>query len=255
MLPGRTTDSPRRETTSATSESDEKDTPEKERAVVAPTPKLDLSFSIKLGQAGRGLLGKSAQRNTGARVDGSFNPSTNVGGSYGNTTLPEEESLMRTPALPEGTLEDGTYVADVKVSSVVIDTIRKYAEPQPLVPRPDGPEPPRSQPVGLGQMLGRTGGGLAGGAIGSALARQGQRTGGAAILPVAGGALAGAGLGTLGGQALEEKLQEVMAPSAAPAEGAIPEEQELQELLQKMEAQNPEFYQQLQAAQAPKREG
>ncbi len=189
----------------------------------------------------------SEQGNTGARVDGTFNPSTNAGGGYGTSVLGEERSPMQTPALPDGTEDGGGYVGDVKVSTIVDGVMRKLAGPQPEVPQPDGPEPPRSQPAGtpvtpqasnetpIGETAGVLGGTAAGMGLGALFSRRAQLAGPRALVPVVGGAVAGAGLGGLAGHKIEKAVRQ---PEATDDVG----EEELQQLLQTMQQQNPQFY-------------
>jgi hypothetical protein len=90
------------------------------------------------------------QTNTGAKVEGYFQPSGQAGGNYGKDYHPlEGGDLMRTPVLPDGTPE-GETIGNVKVSAKLAQRLRqKMAAPQPVVPEPSPPgELGRVQPMG-----------------------------------------------------------------------------------------------------------
>jgi len=196
------------------------------------TPKLDLSFSIKL-----------AQSNTGAYVDGAFIADNRATGGYGTTTLPEEEELMRTPALPGGDEDAAMDVSNIKISNVGDFVLRKMAAQAPL-PTPEDTTPGRTQPAGkpkdttLGKSLGVLGGAAGGAGLGASIAQGTNLSGGAALVPVVGGAVGGGLLGGVAGNKIEETLRESEVETAP--------EDELQEMLRIMKQQNPEFYQQQQ---------
>jgi len=101
-------------------------------------PKVDISFSVKVGSQQTA----PDPRNTGAHVNSAFMPAGQVGGSYGNTTLAEEESLMQTPALPSGT--DGTIgpVGNIRVANLLAGEMGRQALAKAAVTKPSAPVPP-----------------------------------------------------------------------------------------------------------------
>lgn len=229
--------------------------------VISGMPKLDLNFSVKLGSyqpkpsplAALLKLGEvrntREQVNTGARVTGAFSPSASVGGDYGYNALPEEESLMRTPALPEGE-DEGDYVTSVKVSSKIARLVlKKVAVAQPPLPLPEeadfyGTQPtpsipvPRPQEPSMGETVGVLGGAAAGTGLGALLAKKLGIKGVTSALPIATGAAAGAGLGGRIGNRIQRAVTKPMSDPAW-------EEQKLQQLLHTMKEQNPQFYAEL----------
>ena len=249
ILPGRTSDSPRREVKYTIDKSKEEN-PEKERVAVAATPKLDLNFSIKLGQFKEGLLKRSEQQNTGAQVDGTFHPDNRAGGGYGTTFLPEEDELMVTPALPNGDDDGSGAISNIRIASVGERFLRKLAAAQLPLPTPDDDTPGRVQPAGrpqLSETLGVLGGTAGGAGLGSAIARGANLSGSAALAPVVGGAVGGGLLGGMTGPKVERALQ-------TRREESTPEELGLQQLLQVMRQQNPEFYREQAARAVPQSE-
>lgn len=134
--------------------------PRAPKASKAPgAPKVDISFSVKVGSQQNVTAQPSyatqppaaAQGSTGANVDGAFQPDNQVGGSYGNTTLPEERDSMRTPALPFGDNGDSEYVGDIKISTELQRAFRKFAEPQAELPVAE--EPPTTEEQELQKLL------------------------------------------------------------------------------------------------------
>lgn len=191
-----------------------------------------------------------SSENTGTFVDGSFQPATQVTGSYGHTLHSEEPDLMRTPVMPNENDAAG-IVDNVKVSGLLRC---KLATPQPVVPdaeQDDITEVGRSQPTAkptsmltraqqvlmphlpyreedsAGENIGRMGGALAGGTAAAA-------TGAPGPLPTGMGAFVGSELGGRAGK----KIQEIVSSPHM----EMQEEENLKDLLDEMKKQNPEFY-------------
>jgi hypothetical protein len=145
MLPGRTDKSKKgsqgtvttqttRETTKTTKAEDEPVVTPQVVTTTTPAgaPKVDINFSVKVGSDQTDPAG----HNTRARVDSSFMPSGQVGGSFGDEPLLEEGNLMRTTALPGGANSGAETVGDIRTASELQQVLAKAAvtKPSEVVP-------------------------------------------------------------------------------------------------------------------------